>query len=70
MGEGGALVRKKLVGLTKEVSLLLPSGHLERLGERKMMGSMFSELSSSKEAALRLIGEERAREEEVRFMLL
>lgn len=38
--------------------VLEPSGFLERLGERKMMGSMFSELSSSKVWALRLMGEE------------
>jgi len=41
------------------VSLLEPSGHLDRFGERKMMGSMFSEssLSSSKVEDLRLTGE-------------
>jgi len=58
LGEGGAFVRKKLVGLLR-VSLLVPSGFLERLGERKMMGSMFSVLSSSKVWALRLLGEVR-----------
>jgi hypothetical protein len=73
-GEGGALVRKKLTGLTR-VSFELPSGHLERLGE-KIMGAMFSALqfrsSASKAAALRLMGEERVEEIarwEVRFML-
>lgn len=58
LGEGGAFVRKKLVGLLR-VSLLVPSGFLERLGDRKMMGSMFSVLSSSKVWALRLLGEVR-----------
>jgi hypothetical protein len=72
-GEGGALVRKKFVGLMR--SLELPSGFLERFGERKIMGSMFSELSlsASKAEALRLLGEERAdnaRGEDVRFMVL
>lgn len=72
-GEGGALVRKKFVGLSR--SLELPSGFLERFGERKMMGSMFSELSlsASKVEALRLLGEERAdnaKGENVRFMML
>lgn len=59
-GEGGALIRKKFCGLRR--SLELPSGFLERLGERKMMGSMFSasSLSASKAEALRLLGEERA----------
>ena len=41
LGEGGALVRKKLVGL-RRVSFPVPSGHFERLGERKLIGSMFS----------------------------
>jgi hypothetical protein len=45
LGEGGALVRKKFWGLRR--SLGLPSGFLERFGERKMNGSMFSELSLS-----------------------
>jgi len=58
LGDGGALVRKKLVGLKRE-SLPLPSGALERFGERKMTGSIFSK-SSSKAVALRLVGEERA----------
>jgi hypothetical protein len=69
LGEGGALVRKKLVGLSR--SLELPSGFLERLGERKAMGSMFSALSSaSKAEALRLVGEERVdnAREDVRFI--
>lgn len=39
----------------------LPSGCFERFGERKMTGSMFSELSAqsskSKVVALRLVGE-------------
>ena len=72
LGLGGAFVRKNLdrLGLRK-VSLLVPSGHLERLGERKMIGSMFSALSSSSnDEALRLVGEVRARGEEVRFMLI
>lgn len=61
-GEGGALVRNKLGGL-KSVSLLEPSGPRERLGERKITGSTFSELSSSsKVAALRLVGEVRGLE--------
>jgi hypothetical protein len=72
-GEGGALVRKKFCGLRR--SLGLPSGFLERLGEMKMKGSMFSELSlsASKAEALRLLGEERAdnaRGEDVRFMVV
>jgi len=56
----GARVRKKLIGLHC-VSLLEPSGCLERLGERKMTGSMFSELSlsTSNDVALRLDGEVR-----------
>jgi len=58
LGEGGALVKKKLTGLVK-VSLHDPSGALERLGERKMIGSMFSESSWSKAVALRLVGEVR-----------
>jgi hypothetical protein len=41
LGEGGALVKKKLVGL-RRVSFPVPSGHFERLGERKIIGSMFS----------------------------
>ncbi len=47
-GEGGARVRKKLVGL-QSVSLdaWVPSGCLDRFGERKMTGSMFSLLSLS-----------------------
>ena len=57
LGDGGALVRKKFTGFSTE-SLLLPSGHLERLGERKMTGSTFSE-SSSKAVALRLTADER-----------
>lgn len=58
VGDGGALVRKKLTGLTTD-SLLLPSGHLERLGERKMTGSTFSaSSSSSKDAALRFTADE------------
>jgi hypothetical protein len=73
LGEGGALVRKKFCGLTS--SLELPSGFLERFGERKMKGSMFSvlSLSASKAEALRLLGEvraEMARGEDVRFMVL
>ena len=70
LGEGGALVRKKLVGL-RSVSLLVPSGALERFGERKMTGSIFS-ASSSKVVALRLVGEERGlgnAKGHVRFML-
>jgi hypothetical protein len=56
-------------------SLGLPSGFLERLGERKMMGSMFSalSLSASKAEALRLLGEERddnARGGDVRFIVI
>lgn len=53
-------------GLQREVSLdvWLPSGCLDLFGERKMMGSMFSELetsdaSCSKVVALRLEGEVR-----------
>jgi hypothetical protein len=73
LGEGGALVRKKFWGLRR--SLGLPSGFLERFGERKMKGSMFSELSlsASNAEALRLLGEERldnARGEDVRFMVI
>lgn len=73
LGEGGALVRKKLVGLRR--SLEVPSGFFERFGERKMMGSMFSELSlsASKVEAFRLLGDVRvdsAREEDVRFMVI
>ena len=71
-GEGGALVRKKFCGFRR--SLELPSGFLERFGERKIMGSIFSELSlsASKAEALRLLGEVRAeiaRGEDVRFMV-
>jgi len=50
-----ALVRRKLAGFRAESLLLLLSGHLERLGERKMTGSTFS-ASSSNIAALRLTG--------------
>lgn len=61
--EAGALVRKKLVGLVKEaVSFDEPSRALDRFGERKMTGSMFSEslvLSKSKDSALRFGGEVR-----------
>jgi hypothetical protein len=67
LGEGGALVKKKLTGLRRG-SFPVPSGHFERLGERKMIGSMFSQLSSSKAAALRLLGEVRARGVDVRLM--
>lgn len=72
LGEGGARVRKKFVGLR---AAEVPSGFLERFGERKMMGSMFSELSlsASKVEALRLLGEVRAeiaRGQDVRFMVL
>ena len=72
LGEGGARARKKLVGLR---GAEVPSGFLERFGERKMMGSMFSasSLSASKAEALRLLGEEReesARGEDVRFMMI
>lgn len=72
LGEGGALVRKKFCGLRR--SLGLPSGFLERFGERKMNGLMFSalSLSASKAEALRLLGEERldnARGEDVRFIV-
>jgi len=71
LGEGGARVRKKFVGLR---GAEVPSGFLERLGERKMMGSMFSAslVSASKAEALRLLGEVReeiARGENVRFMI-
>jgi hypothetical protein len=65
------LVRKKSVGLRR--FLEEQSGFLERFGERKMMGSMFSELSlsASKASALRLLGKvrvESARGKDVRFM--
>lgn len=53
-------MRKKLVGgglLRVVVSFPLPSGHLDRFGERKIIGSIFSLLSASKEVALRLVGE-------------
>jgi len=56
LGDGGALVRKKLMGFWR--SMLEPSGDLSFLGERKCVGSMFSESESSKEEALRLVGEE------------
>lgn len=47
-GEGGARVRKKLVGLQRgSLDVCVPSGCLDRLGERKMTGSMFSLLSLS-----------------------
>lgn len=76
-GEGGAFVRKKLVGLAN-VSLLEPSAALDRFGDRKMEGSMFSESmvsreSKSKVVALRLVGEERVFESAivvVRFMVV
>ena len=73
LGDGGALVRKKCCGFTR--SLELPSGFLDRFGERKIIGSMFSELSlsASKAEALRLLGEERADNaigDDVRFMML
>lgn len=69
LGEGGALVRKKLVGF-RRVSLLDPSGAFERFGE-KMTGSIFS-ASSSKVVALRFVGEESAPDNakgDVRFIL-
>jgi hypothetical protein len=52
------------------VSLLLPSAFLDFLGEKKIMGSTFSE-SSSKVVALRLVGEERVDNAmgDVRFMV-
>lgn len=59
----GAFVRKKLGfdNVVVEVSLELPSGFLDRFGERKIIGSMFSLLSDSKVVALRFCaGEERA----------
>jgi hypothetical protein len=63
LGEGGAFVRKKLVGFTNEdVSFEDPSATFERLGERKIAGSMFSESlaeSKSKDSALRFEGEVR-----------
>ena len=42
-----------------EVSLLLPSGHLDRFGERNCDGSRFSSLEGSESmcCALRLMGE-------------
>ena len=64
MGEGGAFVKKKLTGFWR-VSTLDPSGDLSFLGERKRVGSRFSELSSSKDVALRLLGEERVEERAV-----
>jgi len=50
--------------------LLEPSGHLDRFGERKITGSMFSELSLSRSKVddLRLTGEVSARGEDVRVM--
>lgn len=63
VGEGGARVRKKLVMGLQRVSLDEPSGHLERLGERKLTGSMFSASSLLKSDsyvwALRLVDEVR-----------
>ena len=59
LGEGGALVRKKLVGFVN-VSLEEPSVALDRFGERKIAGSIFSESfaeSKSKLSAFRLEGE-------------
>lgn len=41
-GDGGAFVRKKLVGFTN-VSFDDPPDAFERFGERKMIGSIFSE---------------------------
>lgn len=57
--------------MNDEVSLLEPSGHLDRFGERKTTGSMFSEslLSRSKVEDLRLMGEVSARDGIVRVML-
>ncbi len=56
-------------------SLELPSGFLERFGDKKRMGSTFSalSLSASKAEALRLLGEERvnnARGDDVRFIAI
>lgn len=52
----------------------MPSGHLDRFGERKVTGSMFSLLSSSNVVAFRLLGGESvlesARGEDVRFMMI
>ncbi len=67
------MVRKKFVGLRR--SLELPSGFLDRFGERKMMGSIFSELSLSvsKAEAFRLLGGEsadNARGMDVRFTII
>lgn len=70
LGEGGALVRKKLTGFWK-LSILDPSGDLSFLGDSRWIGSTFSESESSKEAALRLVGEESveiAIGEDVRFI--
>ncbi len=53
-GEARALVRKKLVGLTN-VSLLEPSAALERFGERKMDGSIFSESLVSRESKSKVV---------------
>jgi hypothetical protein len=58
LGEGRALVRKKLTGFWR-VSTLDPSGDLSFLGERKRIGSRFSASSLSKEEILRLLDEER-----------
>jgi hypothetical protein len=60
LGDGGALVRKKLIGFWR-ASTPDPSGDLSFLGERKRTGSRFSASSLSREDALRLVGE--AREE-------
>jgi hypothetical protein len=43
---GGGLVRKNWEVAGLRTSLVVPSRPLERLGERKIMGSMFSESSS------------------------
>lgn len=45
VGEGGARVRKKFVTGLQSVSFAEPSGHFDRLGERKITGSIFSESS-------------------------
>jgi hypothetical protein len=71
LGDGGAFVRKKLIGFCR-VSTLDPSGDLNFLGERKRVGSRFSVSSLSKEEALRLLGAERveiAAESVVRFIV-
>lgn len=61
-----------LDGMVEVVSFEEPLGHLERFGERKIIGSMFSVLSSSKAVAFLLLGgdsvEERARDLRFRFM--